>query len=275
MTYQERLFSKLEKFGDPSTTFFRCLELKLLKERFGYLFAGKKILDLGCGNGIASSTLFENIVDYGLDINSQALKEAKESNLYKNLILADASEKIPLAEESIDLVFSNCTLEHIKNLKPALGEISRVLKENGFFLFTVPSPLFKEYSVLNQIGLNLLAKIYGRLRDIKVQHYHCYSLEEWGQLLEECGLEISQSYHYFDKKTLESWDFLLLLHYPHRFLRKLNKKITDWLWRSFFRERILQKFNQVKMATDKDGAAICVLAKKSSKPKNDKNRVIF
>lgn len=267
---RELIFSKIEKFNDPSTILFRSIEIKLLKERFDTLFANKKILDLGCGNGLVASTLFENLVDYGLDINQKALEEAGQKNIYKNLILADASKGIPLETESIDLIFSNCTIEHIKNLKPTLREISRVLKESGFFLFTVPSPLFKEYSVFSKLKLKPLVWLYGGQRDAKLQHYHCYSRRQWADFLAEFNLEIAEYYYYIDKKTLEFWDFLLFLNFPFRLLRKINGRLTEYFWQVYLRPKIFQGFTRSESYSDK-GTALCVLAKKPNKSQNGKN----
>lgn len=251
MNKTELFFSKVEKYKDPPTILFRSIEFKLLKERLDHLFnENKSIMDLGCGDGIAAETLFERMVDYGLDNNAIALEQAEKRKIYKKIICADA-RKIPLRSGCIDLVFSNCVIEHIQDLDAILKELSRVLVPNGLFIFTTPSHCFKKYGMFSRCHLTKLAQIYGKLRDKKYEHYHSHSLEEWSSILEKFGFEVIDGYYYIDKETLEFWDFLIWA----------NRALPKWTYQTFVRRRIYEKFVRAKVV-DSTGAAICVVAKK-------------
>lgn len=217
-------------------------------------------MDLGCGDGIAAKVVFDKKIDYGLDNNPLAVEWAKKSSAYKKVILADASE-IPLEDNIVDLVFSNCSLEHMKDLDSVLKEVFRILAKDGLFVFTVPSHYFKNYSVFSFLNLKWLAKIYGRLRNKKYQHYHSYSLKEWSRVLEKFGFKVIDGYYYLDKATLEFWDFLLILYVPLYLLIKLNQKFSNWIYETLFRKRIYKKFLKAKTMGSK-GAAVCVVAQK-------------
>lgn len=245
MRNRKSFFSKVEKYKALSTILFRSIELKLLKEKFGHLFKTKKILDLGCGKGIAASVLFDRKVSYGLDNNPAFVKQAKKSGIYKKVILADAT-KVPLQNKSLNLVFSNCVIEHIKDLDLVLKEINRLLRKDGIFIFTAPSNHFKNYSVFSYLKLTWLANIYGRLRNRKYRHYHSYSLKKWSPILKKSGFKLIDGYYYINKKTLEFWDFLL---------------ISRLFYKILFRRLIYKKFIASKI-TSSDGAAVCVAAQK-------------
>lgn len=219
----------------PSDQLFRGIELKLLKEKANsYLNQKGKILDLGCGDGRIAKILFNRKVDYGLDISQKALDSAEEKNIYKSLISAKA-ENIPLKDNSIDLVFSNCTIEHIKNLETVLGEVKRVLKKNGGFIFTVPSDFYTEYNIFNKIEIVPICKLYGWLRNKKLNHYHVYSLDKWKNILKKYNFKIEDYYFYHDLKTIYFWDILFwlsplfsLIKWQPKFLsQKIEKVINE------------------------------------------------
>jgi len=256
----EQFFSKVEKYQAPSTILFRSIELKLLKQKFGDLFDAKTILDLGCGQGIAASIIFDKKIDYGLDNDQLGLQQAEKSNLYQKLILADA-KNIPLPDNSIDLAFSNSVIEHIKELNSVLKEVYRILGQNGVFIFTVPSDCFKNYSLFSFLKMIPLAKIYGELRNKKFNHHHAYSLQEWTSILKSDGFQEIDGYHYLKKRTLEFWDFLLIFSWPFRLMPKINQKLSNWIYKTFFRKQIYKKFVDSEI-TDSKGAALCLIGQK-------------
>jgi ubiquinone/menaquinone biosynthesis C-methylase UbiE len=259
---KETLFSKIEAYETPSTVFFRSIEIKILKERFGELFRGKKILDLGCGDGIAALAVFDEPIDYGLDNESGALKIAEKSNAYKKTIFADAT-KIPLQDESLDTVFSNCSIEHMENIKDVLQEVFRVLKKGGLFIFTGISDNFKNYGVLSFLKMGFIAKRYGVFRDKRLKHLNVYSLDGWNQVLKEAGFKAVDGYYYLGKPEIELWDFLTIMYYCLHFLGKFGREINLLFYKILFRKIIYGKFVSSK-PTDSKGAAVCVIVKKEA-----------
>lgn len=270
MKNKEHLFSQIERYKVAATILFRSIELKLLNEKVGRFFeSNKSILDLGCGDGIADSVIFDKPI-YGLDNNAIAVKEAEKSGVYKKVFLADAGN-IPLPDNCLDLVLSNCSLEHMENLDSVLKEISRILVKDGLFIFTTPSHNFKNYSFLGLLGLKRLARSYGALRDKRQHHYHSHSLEDWSLILAKFNLKTVDGYYYLDKKILEFWDFLLILYLPFSLLTRLGPKVEALVnkihyflfYKIFFRKTIYQKFLASEI-TGSDGAVVCVIAKKET-----------
>ena len=253
-------FSKIEKYKAPSTIFFRSIELKLLKEKLGSLLSARSALDLGCGRGIAAQVVFDQKIDFGLDNDPKTLNQAKKENIYKKTILAEANN-IPLADKSLRLVFSNCVVEHLKDLDLTLKEVSRILDNKGFFIFTAPSDNFKKYGFFSRLGLKGISLAYGRAREKKFEHYHTYSLKKWSSLLKEFNFKIVNSYYYIDQRALEFWDFLLIINAPLNLLGPIGQVFRNWIYKTFFKKRIYQYFLKAK-TTNSKGAAICIVAQK-------------
>lgn len=241
----DKLFTKIEQFQAPSTILFRSIELKLLKQHLAKIVKpGTKILDLGCGEGLTADVVFNRQVDIGLDNHKYFAKLAKESGVYKKVILGDAIA-IPLANDSIDLVFSNCVIEHIEGIDKVFSEVYQVLKPAGKFIFTTPSHNFYKYSIFSKLGFRSISKIYGKLRDKKYSHFNTHSVNKWTKILFRHKLTVTKSYYYINKKEAEFWDFLLYFRIYKGYLKKL-----------------VYRYYENARETDSKGAGVCIIAKK-------------
>lgn len=58
-------------------------------------------------------------------------------------------DKLPFTDNSVDIIFSYHTIEHIEKYLFALSEIHRVLKHGGIFLLGVPYLTLTEYNLVN------------------------------------------------------------------------------------------------------------------------------
>jgi predicted SAM-dependent methyltransferase len=65
-----------------------------------------------------------------------------------------SEEPLPFGDDSVDLIFSHHTLEHIPDYLFALSEIHRVLKHNGLLLIGVPYVTLTEYNLVNPYHLH-------------------------------------------------------------------------------------------------------------------------
>lgn len=263
MQNKKAIFSKIEKHKAPATILFRGIELKLLKEKLIPLLKTKTVLDLGCGEGVTGSVLFDKKIDYGVDNDPVAVRKARKQNIYKKVLLTNAT-KIPLEDQTVDLVVSNCTLEHIKDLDSVLEEIKRILAKEGLFIFTTPSHRFKDSSIFNLSGLRVLTKIYGRLRDKKLNHYHCHSLKKWLSILKQSDFKLIDGYYYLDQPTARLWDFLFILNPLFRILTVISQELMNWVYKKFLKELIHKRYLKAKFLGSQ-GAAVCLIAQKLNK----------
>jgi len=102
------------------------------------------LLDLGCGTGFLSNELLARSNSneiIALDIAWSMLQTAKIKLRHHpvNFLCADA-ERLPLAEHSIDSVFSNLALQWCINPVAAFADIKRVLKPDGVLVFSTFGP---------------------------------------------------------------------------------------------------------------------------------------
>ncbi len=91
------------------------------------------VLDLGSGTGYFTAELAERCRAeqvLGLDIAEGMLKRAAQRGTNSTWICGDA-ESLPLASESIDLVFSSLAIQWCQQLPTLAEELSRVLKPGG------------------------------------------------------------------------------------------------------------------------------------------------
>ena len=63
-------------------------------------------------------------------------------------------DKLPFENDTVDLIFSYHTLEHIPDYLFALSEIHRVLKHGGLFLVGLPYVTLTEYHLVNPYHLH-------------------------------------------------------------------------------------------------------------------------
>jgi ubiquinone/menaquinone biosynthesis C-methylase UbiE len=109
---------------------------------------GKKVLDIASGEGYGTNILAafaESIT--GVDISSEAIETAKVKYKKTNLkFIAGSAAKIPLNDNSVDVVVSFETIEHHDQHDEMMQEIKRVLVPDG--LLIISSPNKKYYSDL-------------------------------------------------------------------------------------------------------------------------------
>ncbi|ASP49385.1 malonyl-ACP O-methyltransferase BioC [Cognaticolwellia beringensis] len=111
-------------------------------------------LDLGAGTGFFTELLasrYQYVI--GLDISKKMLNFSKENrNQSIHWLEADAY-KIPLQDNSIDLVYSNLMIQWCDPLDLVLNEVMRVLKPGGLFVFStlIDGTLFELKSAWAQV----------------------------------------------------------------------------------------------------------------------------
>ena len=103
--------------------------------------SGKRLLDYGCGHGMASVVFARRGATVtGFDLSGQYIAEARRRALANEVDatfrVADA-EQLPFADGSFDLVWGNAVLHHL-DLDHACVELRRVLRPGGVAVFCEP-----------------------------------------------------------------------------------------------------------------------------------------
>ncbi len=117
-----------------------------LLERLDYVrLAPRTVLDLGAGTGLALDDLqrrYRQARVLALDFAFEMLRLARRrgSLLRRPTCLCADVEALPLAEGSIDFIFSNATLQWCNDLDRTFTELRRVLAPAGLLMFTTFGP---------------------------------------------------------------------------------------------------------------------------------------
>ncbi len=103
------------------------------------------ILDMGSGTGSAIPGLYQRFPKahvIALDLSEQMLLKAGQRGrlFHKPSLLCADLESLPLATNSIDLIFSSLSMQWCNHLVTVLNEAIRVLKPGGLFVFTTFGP---------------------------------------------------------------------------------------------------------------------------------------
>jgi len=97
---------------------------------------GGQVLDAGCGTGYFSRRWREkgkNVT--ALDLSEGMLQRARELHSADHYLPGDI-ERLPLADNSVDLSFSNLAVQWCNALPRALQELVRVTRPGGIVLFS-------------------------------------------------------------------------------------------------------------------------------------------
>ena len=111
-------------------------------------FAGKQVLDLGCGYGWHCAYAAEHGSAHvtGVDLSEKMLEVARQKASFPQVeYLHAAIEDVDFPPERFDVVFSSLTIHYLQDF-PAFAEKVRTwLKPGGDFVFSVEHPIFTAY----------------------------------------------------------------------------------------------------------------------------------
>lgn len=104
---------------------------------------GKRVLDAGCGTGTYTEWLLDQEAKVvGVDVSEEMLSHAiKKADTQAEFHQADLEEPLDFAaENAFDGIVSSLTLDYVKNWRRTFSEFARILKSDGFIVFSVLHP---------------------------------------------------------------------------------------------------------------------------------------
>lgn len=98
------------------------------------LQSGMRVLDLGCGTGatLGYITAKYGLHGFGVDVSAELIARARQTSPQLSW-MRSRSETLPFANESMDVILSECTLS-IFEMESVLSECVRTLKCGGYFV---------------------------------------------------------------------------------------------------------------------------------------------
>lgn len=237
-----------------------------------------RILDLGCGDGMFTNILFRGARDKviaGIDSNLIELKKAQKSNTYKYLVDGNITN-MPFQSNYYDAVISNSVLEHVQDVDLALKEISRILKNDGYLVFTVPSPYLSQHmffpAVIRRIGLISLATKYSAFKNKVWQHLHIYPPQVWIDKLNAHHLRTIRFNYIHPQAVTRICDIFTFFGAMSLLWRKVFNRLLlfpgnfrGWLFAKFFRH--------LYYLESTEGSTIFIIARKQGRYDTDKKIV--
>lgn len=129
--------------------FQRILKQKLDKSE-------KSLLDVGCGGGLLAEELALMGFDVtGIDLSEKLIKVARthalQSGLNVNYLIGDG-DKLPFDDETFEVVACCDVLDHIEKWDEVIGEVARILKPNGIFIYDTINRTDYSKAVLIDLG---------------------------------------------------------------------------------------------------------------------------
>jgi sarcosine/dimethylglycine N-methyltransferase len=147
---------------EPDDTIFEASRktVRAMAERLSSLRKDAHVLDLGSGYGGAARTLAAHYSARVTCLNLSKVENDRNRELTRSAGLSDridvidgAFEEIPLADESVDIAWSQDAILHSGDRRQVLREVARVLRPGGEFIFTDPmqADLIEETQALQPI----------------------------------------------------------------------------------------------------------------------------
>ena len=184
---------------------------------------GKMVLDVGCATGklLESLKINKNCQVFGMEVNEDMADEANKR--CKNIMRADVEscEELPFEKGSFDIIIFADVLEHLKRPDIALRRAIPYLKDNGYFLFSIPNVAF----LTVRLGLLFGKFVYTEYGVLDKTHLRFFTLKTARELIEEAGLKITH---------LEGYNQVRLRYFILKPLGKMFKSIfaTDFVIRA-------------------------------------------
>ncbi len=184
----------LMTFDPGRHAYLRGIVKKL--QELSQLGSGKKILEIGCGNGVGTLLIQEffkpsEFIATEFDPRLVEIAQMKNKNSKVNVETGDATH-LRFTNNEFDAVIGLSVIHHIPNWRECIAELHRVIKPNGLL-------------IIKELSIETFESPFGRFARRFVEHPYDSMLKKAEFL-----------------KALEQQGFRLMMYQPHSMLYFLN-----------------------------------------------------
>jgi 2-polyprenyl-3-methyl-5-hydroxy-6-metoxy-1,4-benzoquinol methylase len=179
---------------------FKKFDLHREDIALSFLDDGERLLDVGCGSGSLAFKVagkFNEI--YGVDISPTRIEEAEKNAAEKfgntnnfHFSVSNINDKMNFPDCMFDVVTSIATIEHIFDPYFVVGEIYRLLNDNGIFIAEVPNIAYLRHRLSLLLGKLPVTSSPYNWKEIGWDggHLHYFTKKTFCVMLAECGFKI-------------------------------------------------------------------------------------
>lgn len=104
---------------------------------FRYIQPDQTLLDIGIGTGLGSALFYKAGLNVtGMDISEEMLDLCRKKGFAVRLVCHDLTvSPYPFGDASCDHAVSTGVFQFFENLDPVFGEVGRILRDGGIFIF--------------------------------------------------------------------------------------------------------------------------------------------
>lgn len=169
----------------------------------GREFRGRdfRLADIGCGRGFYFPLYHQlggTVVGIEADLEPLAAARARAETFGATVVQAGA-ERLPLDDETVDVVVMSEILEHLPDPGSALAEAHRVLVPGGWLLATVPNANYPfNWDPINRVLEATIGRPIrsGPLAGIWANHERLYTAPQLAAEMEAAGFAIKEVVHH-------------------------------------------------------------------------------
>jgi SAM-dependent methyltransferase len=168
--YDDPLIEAAERYW--ASTEWRAVRAWLPAQR------GLRILEIGAGRGIASYAFAKDGHDVmALEpdpspiVGTQAIRRLAQDSGLRIQVLETSSERLPLDDDSFDVVFARAVMHHVPDLAAACREFHRVLRPGGRFIGIREHVISREADLAAFHKIHPLHWRYGGEMAYRLPHY--------------------------------------------------------------------------------------------------------